>query len=460
MRLSRILIGIVILGVPALVFFAILTSISSADTAEEPYSIYIIAGQSQAEGSNSTRSNLPNDSEGFNKRVHPADAETKFWWAGADGAGPKSFAEALEFVFQGKTFVGWTFSGYGGANPSDLNTRMSNLALGNGQKRNDSPQNPNEIFGPEYGIARTLYEQGRRKTIILKVSYGFQSLAQSSIKEIPFDWNTTDWYNRNKSYRVLVEEFNRLTQHITDQGGTYTVDGFFWHQGGTDAVEQKYADVHQTNFSNLLDDARTRFELHPDAHFVAAKIGYQFCSHKSIPPTSVNYQFCGFPWAYRIDPEPTFVELLNPDTSNPASVRVAHKRYLARLAKVKQSLQDNADARSWVDVFEVEDLKRSSDNLHFNELSQLEIGRRFANMYRMPYRPPLSETNRADYDKDGKSNKQEDTGNLACELIGTPQANGAGGDKAGNGNLGDDDCDGDGYPNYIDRQDGVIGGGL
>ncbi|GIW60785.1 MAG: hypothetical protein KatS3mg087_1851 [Patescibacteria group bacterium] len=92
------------------------------------------------------------------------------------------------------------------------------------------------LFGPELAIGRALYEKGQRKVIILKVSYGFQALAQASGPTQPFDWNSAP--GRNKSYDKLKADFNALTSYLNSINQKYTVDGFIWLQGGTDMLQQ------------------------------------------------------------------------------------------------------------------------------------------------------------------------------------------------------------------------------
>jgi hypothetical protein len=112
------------------------------------------------------------------------------------------------------------------------------------------------------------------------------------------------------------------------------------------------------------------------------------------------------------------------------------------------------------------DQPRGPDNLHYTEVGMITHGKRMTNMYRMPYRVDGSNVQvgnqirtPTDFDGDGISNSQEDTGNAPCSLVGTSQAFLQGGPNANNGNLGDDDCDNDGFPNYLDRINGP-GSGL
>lgn len=444
----------------------------TADTPEDVYSIYIIAGQSQAEGSNTIRNvyfpetdtqdarGLPDDTTGFYKRYYPdADSATKFWWAGADGAAPSDFIAFIQFL-GGVNPAGWVQSGSTAAG-NNGSLRMKTLM--NGQTRNGL-DGFNEVVGPEFGIGRSLYDKGRRKVIILKVTYGFQSLQQSTSQAVPFDWNTESVSpsdEKMKSYAKLKSEFEKLTTYIKSPGGLnakYTVDGFFWSQGGTDTLQQSYADAYESNFRNLVTKARSDFQMHPDAHFVAAKIGYQWCVDYSYP---LEGYYCGIPWVKRLEP----IEYRIDQLAFPA-INDVHPDYLKRLNLVRDSIQKVADENEfpWVDTMEVGDQRRSNDNLHYSEVGQLNIGKRFTNMYRMPFRVDSADEERngrtlttTDFDGDGVANSSEDTGRGAgcLQLYGKTLAN----NGANNSNLSDDDTDCDGFPNYVDAISGA-GSGL
>lgn len=425
----------------------------TADTPEDVYSIYIIAGQSQAEGSNTRRDNLATDTTGFYKFNDPADSQTKFWWAGADGKGPDDLGEFFRQFYPDNGIAGWSQSG-GSAAGANGSLRMTTLESGQtrpGFLVSQSGQVFNQLVGPEFGISRSLYEKGRRKVIILKVSYGFQSLYKSRSSAVPFDWNIENdcatTLGSNKSYCKLKSEYSKLTTYIkNDLGAKYTVDGFFWNQGGTDTIDPAYTDDYQRNFTNLVSAVKTDFQLHPDAHLVAAKIGYQWCIDYSYPLTGM---YCGIPWGKKLEPniEFAFDEIFSGQTN------IIHPNYAARLNKVREAIQTVADLpeNDWVDAMEIGDQPRSNDNLHYNEVGQLNIGKRFTNMYRMPYRVDganITDSSgrvrtKTDFDGDGILNVAEDIGDV-CDgrPISDPDEN--------NGNLGDDDCDGDGYPNYLD----------
>ncbi len=423
MRFKKIIITAIVVAVPLSAFFFTLHMVASASSAEEPYSIFILAGQSNAEGTYSYRNVLPAGT-GPTMHDHPGDTATGLWLAGADGQGPADGFQIIQF-FSGVSSAGWVDSGDG--TPNKL--KNLNYAQRAGQ------------FGSELGIGRYTYDMGRRKVIVLKVTYGFQSLAPSNSVFIPFDWNIN---SVNKSYARLKNEFSLLTQKIKAEGQTYTVDGFFWMQGETDTLQPSYSAAYQTYLTDLTNAARTDFQMHPASHIVAGKISLKKCVETSYPNTG-NY--CGFPYLGSLDP-----------------IGLAPVNYLwtlhgARHKVVRNAMQYVADHDDdkvvKMDVVETADLVRGSDNVHLSATSQIELGRRFVNMYTLPKRVEGSN----DYDGDGILNNLEDTGTSACNLVGTQQGLTGGGSKASNANLGDDDCDGDNYPNYLDRVNG-LGSGL
>lgn len=391
-----------------------------ASVDDEPYSIVILAGQSWAEGTNSYRNALPNDSNGMYKQhFEPADGATQLWWAGADGKGPKDGADFLAMFYSGVPIAGWLKSGGDSAvGAQRLQTLSDNLQRGG-------------MVGPELGIGRELYTKGRRKTIILKVSYGFQSLAKSNSPIIPFDFNAEP--GRNKSYQRIITEFNELTGYLHSIGKSYTVDGLYWLQGGTDALQDSFANQYQANFTNFVQSAFIDFQLHPMAKIVIGKMSLKDCLENSYPLTI--YQYCGFPYAASVDPL-AFEDLA-----------VAHTRFAGRMSLVRNAQQAVADSDNRITIFDMNDIAMSNDHIHNSEVGNIDAGRRFINMYKLPPRFDGS----SDYDGDGISNKNEDNGRGAsCQL---PY------NATNNGNLGDDDTDCDGFPDYLDKINGP-GSGL
>lgn len=407
---------VLVVGSALLVRIATFSSVN----VDKPYSIFILAGQSNAEGSQSFRYDLP-PGEGIDNETHPADTETGFWWAGATGSGPD--ASALLFPeLDPESDSGWQDSG----------NVMRDMT-------GDFPQLKDQ-FGSELAASRAMYDAGRRKVVFLKVTYGFQPLAQSTGPFVPYDWNIN---SNNKSYDRLKEEFAELTNYIRSEGSTYTVDGFFWLQGGTDTLQKSMADQYESNFRDLVQQVKTDFEFHPDARFVSGLPSLHNCVRGSYPLGPGEY--CGGPYGRQVSPSLVFEDVF-----------YAHPLYELKQKTVRDAIQSVADDDPIVEVVDTIDLSRAWDWIHENYLGQIEIGKRFANMYELPMRVDSSSNASllTDYDNDGIKNADEDTGR------GTDCANDFPYTEAGNSNLGDDDTDCDGYPNYLDKfdNDGVSNG--
>ena len=409
-----------------------------ADTDNEPYSIFILAGQSLAAGVNARRDELTPGNGTLQSQTHPADTATDFWWAGSNGLGLNDAQVTAFFPFyNGGGQMGWAYSG------------GENTANGVNRLRPTLNDDQVGVFGSEFGIARNLYEMGRRKVIILKVTYGFQSLAQSNSPIIPFDWNihsTSNDPDKPKSYTQLKDQFNKLTTYLKSQGKKYTVDGIFWMQGETDTLQDSFANAYQQNLTDLVNSARQDLQLHPQGHFVIGKTSMENCLDNAWPRFG-NY--CDYQSAATIDP-PTFVDTLLTFMINPG---LAKRVDVVRAAQQYVADHDQGTSQK-VDIVEAGDLPRGSDFTHLTAPGQVELGRRFTSMYSLPKR--YTDSRATDYDQDGILNADEDTGRgPSCPLI----VNGQTVNAANDGNLGDDDSDCDGYPNYLDRVNGP-GSGL
>ncbi|MCA9348156.1 hypothetical protein KC867_01980 [Candidatus Saccharibacteria bacterium] len=412
----------------------------NASDEDEPYSIFIIAGQSNAAGVSARREELVGS--GIFANSHPGDTAAQFWWAGSNGeGGGDAQLEAIFPYYSGTSEMGWAYSGPGTADAPASQRLLGNI---NGFQSTN-------ILGSEFGIARTLYDMGRRKTIILKVTYGFQSMKTSVSPLIPFDWNVdsvTTNPDRPKSYLQLKNEFNRLTNYLKSQNKKYTVDGIFWMQGETDMLDQNYANDYANGLQNLVDNARIDLELHERGHFVIGMSDMEYCIDRAFPPEG---HYCAYPWAGGITPLvlPLHV-LLSGDYNFTMKGHMSTRQAIVQQAQ--QQVADNDEGSNQkVDLVSTSDLPRGYDMTHLTAIGQVELGKRFVTMYDLPYRQAGSN----DYDNDGVLNKDEDTGRgAACPLL----KNNVIINAANNGNLGDDDSDCDGVPNYLDSINGPGGG--
>jgi hypothetical protein len=472
-KLKHLFIVAVIAGIPLLFFVIVKTSLLSVlavDETDEPYGIYIIAGQSNAEGTNSHLSDLP---LGEQLGDHPADDEdnpddnAQIMWRTSDGSQLEGDQDTILETMQNPQFtdMDWKQSSYNPNNLNDIGSKILNFKdLDSTEDGDGNPIEARQIYGEigsELSIARELYDKGRRKIIILKVAFGFQSLNASTSQTVPFDWYPDVANNGQpdnpaklkKAYRQLINSYNELTSHLDSQGKTYTVDGFFWLQGETDSLDTTYANNYEDNFDLFVNRAKEDLHLHPSAHFVARKFNMKHCFDKAWPiGGAINY--CNFAYAVQVQG----INLLNFLDMWDVNTTTAVPRNTARTRTVRAAIQKVADKYSWVDAVETDDHEFANDFVHLVAESQLSVGKRMINMYKLPYRAdlddPLSKRNNYDGDLLNGSpllNSQEDVGRgEECPyMVDDVEIN-----VAGNGNLGDDDSDCDGFPDYLDATNG------
>ena len=337
------------------------------------WNIVVVAGQSNAEGTNSFIETW--DANAAAPLValgsHPADAETFIWWEGADGKAPGTAAEYLETLNNPNyNKAGWLKS----RDPDPaLPTRDALIRI-------DQLNQPSPVgqrlgqFGPEVGIARELYDQGKRDIIILKVSYGFRALAQANSQLIPYDWNPK---SIDKSYKHLTDRYTELTGYLASKGDSYQTSGIFWLQGETDTLDSSYTSAFPANLELLVDSLKTDLNLADDGHIVIRKFSLRDCLSSAYP---LEGNYCGGAYALQLEGI-TVASLLAAFEVNPLiSIPINY----SRVRQVRQAIQDTANRYSWVDAVETDDLSFASDHIHLDWKGQLEMGKRMAKMFNMP----------------------------------------------------------------------------
>lgn len=377
LRISYLKLGTkIFLGIVLLAGLFLTTSVAQAATSSEPYSVLVVAGQSNAQGDNSFfyQMNPPLGS-------HPADNATKIMWSTGD---------------------------------NQLTVKRQNSSSTNLVPL--SSVQPSGFFGPEIGLARGLWDQGRRNMVILKVTYGLQRLAATPNGAFGglTDWNVN---SVGESYDNLKLKKSQLASIMQNNGDTYTMDGFYWVQGESDAVKGVSVASYQNDLTSLLNSVKTDLGMHPEAINVLGKISGQYClTH--VYNIIYNPNGCGVNLC---------VIAVHPCSSE--AILTAGNN------NVRQAIQHAADTRPKTFVVETEDLQRVYDFVHMSAASQLTLGKRMSNSgFVLPFREEGSN----DYDNDGIFNTNEDAN--------------------GNGNLGDDDTDSDGIPDYLDDFVGPGGG--
>lgn len=263
------------------------------------YSIVIVAGQSNAVGNES----YTQESNAF-KDSHPAYS-----------AYPMSFKI------------------YSASDKSSLvNIRTAQL---DGNKK--------QIFGPEIGLARTLYEKGKRDVLIVKVAEGGTPIH----KRAGHDWNVA---SRGENYDDLVRQVKSAYAWVNDKGATYQVDGMVWMQGETDTVYNDGAINYYKNIDNLWTSLKRDLNMQSRPKMVLGKIDLN--RHWAVRKSSRN---CAQP---------------NPTTC---------ATEIANTSKVQQAQEKFAADKSDVSIVRTSDLPVVPiQQIHYSAAGQLELGRRFA----------------------------------------------------------------------------------
>ncbi len=275
-----------------------------------PYSILVVAGQSNANGAQSLTVDPANGIDVFGAQsVQPADSQTQF---------------AFENFFNNSSF------GNGKATIVPLNTPQT------------ADSNTPAQFGPEVGLARRLYELGRRRVIIVKVAAGGTALNQNANLQ---DWNVN---SNNELYQALKDRFADVTGYLDDQGATYSLDGFYWMQGEAD-VDLPHAQLYEQNLKDLIAAVKTDFPVKSDTQFVLGK-------------TSMEKAY----------------DLLEDWFGEPGCSPYTCDQKREHDDMVRAAQQAVADSMSDVSIVETEPLERIDFNIHLSNKAQLELGKMFA----------------------------------------------------------------------------------
>lgn len=83
-------------------------------------------------------------------------------------------------------------------------------------------------FGPEIGIARTLYEHGITNLAVFKFAFGASGFKQKN-------WNPGDSLNK-----AFMTRYDQAVAQLQERGYTVRVKAVFWHQGENDSGNPEY----------------------------------------------------------------------------------------------------------------------------------------------------------------------------------------------------------------------------
>lgn len=126
-------------------------------------------------------------------------------------------------------------------------------------------------FGPEFGIGHVLGDYYADPVLLVKLSYGLNSLA-ANFRPPSSGGNPGDKYPMMvKAVQDAIENLPRIIPGYDKRAGCQ-ITGFFWNQGESD-MNEKYAGEYEKNLVNLILDLRKEFKA-PDMKSVIAVSGF------------------------------------------------------------------------------------------------------------------------------------------------------------------------------------------
>ena len=128
----------------------------------------------------------------------------------------------------------------------------------------------NRGFGPEFAIGHLLGEFYEDPVVLVKVSFGGNSLA-GNFRPPSSGGKLGDKYPLVvKALREALQKIPEIVEGVGDSP-EIKLEGFFWNQGLNDAMP-KVADEYETNMVNLINDIREEFKA-PDLKVVIGVTG-------------------------------------------------------------------------------------------------------------------------------------------------------------------------------------------
>lgn len=251
--------------------------------------VYILTGQSNSLGT----TNLEGDD--FAPGTHPADSQTRFFWSNPSSIGS---ANPDTIVLLGDS---------GGA--------IKTLQMQQGARANP------KSWGPEIGMARTMFDAGKSNVMVIKVSRGGGGNRF---------WLPKTGHMANH----LMKQIDVALTEATKAGHTFKVKGFMYLQGESNSSQE--AQLANTRLQTLIDAVQSHIN---SSYANAASNMY------------------------------TVVGEIAASTSNTSRIKTTDLQ--------KKHAAGSPD----IGFIKTHDLPLKKDRLHFGKTSKLEIGRRFADAF-------------------------------------------------------------------------------
>jgi len=228
-KTSKVVLLAVVATLVATGLYLVYRSFAGTEDVVTPYSILIVAGQSNAAGSEAL---VDDTTKNFHLFATPntADSEVQLMWMGTDTNG--------------------------GTKPQPLKTPQ----LANGNK------GPAQ-FGPEIGLGLELYRLGRRKILIVKAAFGGMPLYMDANTGS----NTWNPASTKSGYSLMIAKVKQAMAYLDEQGEEYSLDGMYWLQGESD-VKATASTQYEANLRALINKVRSDLPFNPKAQLVIGQI--------------------------------------------------------------------------------------------------------------------------------------------------------------------------------------------
>lgn len=205
----------------AVLIACIQTLFAQAAPPQKPVDLLIVAGQSNAVGYDAKPGELPADE---------ADKQILFWWKCGDP--PPDEHDSTS----GGMWTHLQAQPLGNPKKPKANRQYGNFAQKEGG------------FGPEIGLARTLYDREKKPLAVVKAAFSGTGLRR--------DWDHTDSGEGGACYRALVTEVKAAIEAAKQNGMELRPRVFTWVQGESDANAND-SSVYARNLTAMIAALRT-----------------------------------------------------------------------------------------------------------------------------------------------------------------------------------------------------------
>ena len=193
--------------------------VSSYINAQETIDLFILAGQSNAQGKKSNPNDYPND--------------------------PNNYDSSIKFYWHGETWAGRQESG-GGVSGEWVTMGLQKHVLSQYYETTDCDGiDQTHYFGPEVIFSRKLKEVGYNPAIFkfIRPAAGIQDR-----------WKLP---GEDGLYDHMMDTLTKAIQLLEANGDIVKVRALFWVQGSSDAVNETSANAYEGNLQTIINDIRT-----------------------------------------------------------------------------------------------------------------------------------------------------------------------------------------------------------